>query len=56
MFNKIDSTSEERRDHFEKIFRDNGIQVIKMSAVANINKEELIRALSEIVFGDDDDE
>lgn len=56
VFNKIDSASDDRCDYFEKKFLNNGIEVIKMSAVANINKEALIRALSEIVFGDQDDE
>jgi len=50
VFNKIDATSEERLDHFEKIFSDHGINVIKISAVANINKDRLIKELSSIVF------
>lgn len=56
VFNKIDATSEERLDHFEKIFRDHGIQVIKISAVANINKDLLLKELSSIVFQKNEDE
>jgi GTPase len=52
VFNKIDSTTTERSEYFEKVFRDHGVEVIKISAVANMNKEGLIRALSQIVFGD----
>ncbi|MEM7647079.1 MAG: GTPase ObgE [Pseudomonadota bacterium] len=55
VFNKIDSASEERVENYEKIFRDRGIEVIKLSAVANINKEQLLRSLSGIVFGDQDE-
>ncbi len=50
VFNKIDATSESRLDQFEKIFRDHGNIVIKISAVANINKDLLIKELSSIVF------
>lgn len=56
VFNKIDAASEERLGKYEKIFLDNGIPVLKISAVANINKEELLKALSEKVFGDNANE
>jgi len=56
VFNKIDATSLDRLETYETLFHERGIQVIKISAVANINKTELIRALSRIVFGDNNDE
>lgn len=56
VFNKIDAASEERLDKYETIFRDKGFAVIRMSAAAHINKEELLKKLSEIVFGDNANE
>lgn len=55
VFNKVDSASEDRLDHFEKKFNDNGFKVIRLSAVANINKDQLLKELSKIVFGDNDE-
>lgn len=56
VFNKVDATSPERLEDLEKIFRDKGIQVISISAVAKINMETLMRELSSHLFGDNDDE
>ena len=56
VFNKIDSASEDRLGEFEKKFMDNGIEVIKISAAANINKDGLIKAISSYVFKKDEDE
>lgn len=56
VFNKIDSTSEDRLGQLEKKFNDEGFEVIKISAAANINKEGLIRALTPIVFRKENDE
>lgn len=52
VFNKIDIASPDRIEHFESVFHSHGIKVIKISAAANINKQELIVAMSRIVFGD----
>ncbi len=56
VFNKIDAATEDRIGPFENKFNENGIQVIKLSAVANMNKEELLRELSKRVFGDNTNE
>ena len=56
VFNKVDATSEDRLGEFEALFEKNGISVVKISAVANLNKEGLLRELSRHVFGDNDDE
>lgn len=56
VFNKIDAASEERLEKFERIFQKQGFEVIRLSAVANINKDELLRKLSKIVFGDNENE
>jgi GTPase len=52
VFNKIDACSQERVQDLEDLFNRNGVEVMKISAVANINRKELIRALSLILFGD----
>ena len=56
VFNKIDSASEDRLEQFVSQFEKNGVSIIKISAVANINKEGLLKELSRHVFGDDEDE
>ncbi len=56
VFNKVDSASEDRLDYFENIFKKNHLRVIKISAVTHLNKEELIRKLSEAVFGGNENE
>ncbi len=56
VFNKVDATSEDRLGHFEALFNKNDIEVVKISAVANINKDGLLRELSRHVFGDANDE
>lgn len=52
VFNKIDATTPDRLEELEGQFLSKGIPVIKISAAANINKDELIRAMSSIVFGE----
>ena len=56
VFNKIDAVSEDRIGQIEKKFNDEGIEVVKISAAANINKEGLLRQLSEFVFGEKNNE
>lgn len=56
VLNKIDSVSEDRLDEVRKLFRDKDISVIEISAAARINIKELLKSLSLIVFGDNDDE
>ncbi len=56
VFNKIDAASEDRLDNFEKIFLENGFEVLRLSAVANINKDKLLKTLSQTVFGDEENE
>ena len=55
VFNKIDAASEERLGQYEKVFLENDISILKVSTVANINKDALLRALSKKVFGDDNE-
>ena len=56
VLNKVDSATEERRDQVKKIFRDQKIPVIEISAAAKMNIDRLLKALSEIVFGDNENE
>lgn len=55
VLNKIDSVSPERLEQCEKTFYDHGVDVIKLSLVAHMNKEQLIRSLSELVFGEENE-
>ena len=45
VFNKIDIARKQRVKHFEKIFKDQGIQVEKISAKTRENKKNLINTL-----------
>ena len=55
VFNKIDAATEDRVGHFESLFLKEGIEVIKISAAANINRDGLLRALTPMVFRKDDE-
>lgn len=55
VFNKVDATTGERLDELEQKFRKEGYAVIRISAVARINLDTLMRELSSIVFGDNDE-
>ena len=49
VFNKIDIAKKERINHFEKIFKDQSVNVIKVSARTKENKEDLMNKLCEVL-------
>ena len=52
VLNKVDSASEERLGSVRKTFKDKGIMPIEISAATRMNLDQLLKALSSIVFGD----
>ena len=50
-FNKMDIATKERVRHFEKIFKNQGIKVIKMSATTKENKDTLMKTLCDLFPG-----
>ncbi len=55
VFNKIDIAKKERVKHFEKIFKDQGIEVTKVSAKTKENKENLTKKLCDLSTGNRDE-
>ncbi len=47
VFNKMDIAEKNRVEHFEKIFKDQGIRIIKISATTKEHREELMDTLLE---------
>ena len=56
VLNKVDAVSEDRLEEIRKTFHDQGIRPLEISAATRINIDKLIIALSEIVFGDKENE
>jgi GTP-binding protein len=56
VFNKIDAASEDRLGALESKFQAEGIKVVKFSAAASLNKDDLLRELSRHLFGDKNNE
>ena len=55
VFNKIDAVTEDRLEKYKKVFHEEGIEVIELSAVANINKDHVIRAICNVLYGDNNE-
>ena len=55
VFNKIDSASQNRLLDLEDQFRKEGVLPVQISAVAKKNMDQLIKEMSESVFGEDNE-
>lgn len=55
VFNKIDSTTQDRLEYWQNKFRENGItDILMISAATRENLQQLVHRLSEVVFAKDE--